>query len=63
MIEVIIERWTQRDGTTEYLWSIWREGERAAMGEPRQSADAAESEALDSCRRSLRQEPDRITRL
>ena len=63
VIEVIIERWTQRDGTIDYLWSIWRDGKRAAMGEPRRSADAAESEALESCRRSLHREPDRITRL
>ena len=63
VIEVIIERWTQRDGSTDYLWSIWRDGKRAAMGEPCDSAAAAETEALEVCRRSLGQVPDRITRL
>ncbi len=26
MIEVFIERWTRPDGTTEYRWSVWRDG-------------------------------------
>lgn len=63
MIEVIIERWTQRDGHTDFLWSIWHNGKRAAMGEPQRTAEDAEAEALAVCRRALKREPDRITRL
>jgi hypothetical protein len=63
MIEIIIERWSQRDGRTDYLWSIWRDGKRTAMGEPHKSAEAAEAEAREACRRSLQEAPDRITRL
>lgn len=63
MIEVIIERWTQRDGRTDFLWSIWQDGKRVGMGQPLGTADQAEAEALELCRRALRREPDRITRL
>ncbi len=32
MIEVVIERWTRPDSTTEYRWSVWRDGHRIEMG-------------------------------
>lgn len=63
MIEVIIERWIQRDGRTDFLWSIWQDGKRVAMGQPLGAAGKAEAEALELCRRALGREPDRITRL
>ena len=63
MIEVIIERWIQRDGHTDFTWSIWQNGKRAAMGQAKCTAEVAEAEALELCRRALKREPDRITRL
>jgi hypothetical protein len=63
MIEIIIERWTQRDGRTHFMWSLWQDSKRAAMSEPHQSADDAETAALAACRRALKREPDRVTRL
>ena len=27
MLEVIIERWTNPDGSTDYMWSVWQSGE------------------------------------
>ncbi len=32
MIEVVIERWSRPDSTTEYRWSVWRDGHRIEMG-------------------------------
>lgn len=63
MIEIIIERWTQRDGRTDFMWSLWQGGKRAAIGQPTDSAEEAEALALDACRRVLGRDPDRITRL
>jgi len=63
MIEVIVERWNQRDGGVDFMWSLWQDGKRAAMSQPHKSAEAAEAEALDTCRRILKREPDRVTRL
>ncbi|HUI16890.1 MAG TPA: hypothetical protein VL244_04445 [Alphaproteobacteria bacterium] len=63
MIEVIIERWTQRDGHTDFMWSLWHHGKRAAMGDPLASSSEAEAQALAACRSTFRREPDRITKL
>jgi hypothetical protein len=63
MIEVIIERWKQRDGHVDFLWSVWSDGKRQAMGQPLPSAEAAETAALEVCRRVLQAAPDRVTRL
>jgi hypothetical protein len=32
MIQIIVERWSQRDGSVDWLWSIWQDGERKHMG-------------------------------
>ena len=63
MIEIIIERWKQRDGRTDFLWSLWRDGKRVTMGQPKSSAAQAEGDALESCKTMLKQPPDRVTRL
>jgi hypothetical protein len=63
MVEIIIERWIQRDGRTDFMWSVWRDGKRVAMGEPADSAEAAEAHGRAACRQMLGGEPDRITRL
>ena len=61
MIEVIIERWSQRDGTVDWLWSIWRNGERKHMGGAHDSSESAEMEARAACHRWLGCAPDNIT--
>ena len=63
MLEVMIEQWSNRDGTTDYLWSAWQNGTRIQMGGPHDSADGAEREASEYCRRALGADPDVVTRL
>ncbi len=64
MIEVVIERWTRSDSTTEYRWSVWRDGHRIEMGGKAFSdGDDCETEALDFCVKALGQKPDKVTRL
>ena len=63
MIEVMIERWTNPDGSIDRLWSLWRDGNRVKFGEKHDDATTAETEALAFCRRALGVEPDRVTRL
>lgn len=63
MLELLIERWTAPAGSTEYPWSLWRDGRQLLYGDRHGSAGAAEAEAIEFCRQNLHQEPDRITRL
>ncbi len=64
MLEVVIERWTGSDGTTDYRWSVWRDGLRIEMGSGAHSnAVECESEALDFCMKGLGRKPDKVTRL
>ena len=63
MLELMIERWTAPGGSTEYPWSLWRDGGQLHYGRHHGSAEAAEAEGIEFCRRTLHQEPDRITRL
>ncbi len=64
MIEVIIERWTRPHSTTEYRWSVWRDGHRIATGRKAfTDTDDCETEALDFCVKALGQKPDEVTRL
>jgi hypothetical protein len=32
MIEIMIERWTNAEGETDFRWSVWRDGFRIQMG-------------------------------
>lgn len=61
MIEVMIERWTQRDGSIDWLWSIWEDGERRHMGGAHPSAETAEMEARAHCHRYMGGAPDDVT--
>lgn len=61
MIEVMIERWSQRDGSVDWLWSIWRDGEREHMGGAHDSPESAEMEARAACHRRLGCGPDNVT--
>lgn len=63
MLEVMIEQWSNRDGTTDFLWSAWQNGERIQMGGPHNSAEAAEQEAVEHCIRALGAPPDTVTKL
>ena len=63
MLEIIVERWSNRDGSVDYLWSVWLDGRRREMGGPVQDAAAAEAAAAEYCRGQLARKPDRVTRL
>lgn len=64
MLELIIERWTNANGTTAFLWSAWDGGRRVAMGPGGYpDGEACEAEALAFCQRELGRRPDRVTRL
>jgi hypothetical protein len=62
-IEVIVERWSNPDKSTDYRWSVWHAGSRVQMGGPHDSADASEREAIEFCRKSFQRAPDRVERL
>lgn len=63
MTEVMIERWTNRDGGVDFLWSVWRDGSRVHMGGPFPTAEAAEAAAREFCTDRLGTEPDLVSRL
>ena len=63
MLDIMIEQWNNLDGSTDYLWSVWRDGRRVHMGGTHTTADAAETEARAYCRGQLGAEPDGVTRL
>lgn len=61
MIEVMIERWSQRDGSVDWLWSIWEDGARRHMGSAHSDAASAETEARAVCQRFFGRPPDTVT--
>ncbi len=64
MIEVVIERWDNFDGSVDFRWSVWRDGRRLHMaGEAYRNAESCEDEARLFCLRGLGHEPDKVTRL
>ena len=63
MTELIIERWTNLNQTTDYRWSVWVEGKRVQMGGPHRSAEESEREGRGYCQKELSLDPDRVTRL
>ena len=63
MTELIIERWTNLNQSTDYRWSVWVEGKRVQMGGPHKTAEDSEREGKTYCRKSLARDPDRVTRL
>jgi hypothetical protein len=62
MIEIMVERWSGRDGGEEFRWSLWQNGRRLTMGGPHPTAEASEAEARAACAK-LQLEPGRVTRL
>lgn len=63
MVELIIEHWRNSDGSSHFLWSVWRDGKRVEMGRPAADALAAEQAGGQWCWRVLKAPPDRVTRL
>ncbi len=63
MLEVMIERWSRREGGDNFLWSVWRDGSRVQMGGPVDTSASAEEQAIDYCRSELGRLPDRVTPL
>ena len=61
MIEIMIERWSQRDGSVDWLWSIWQDGQRLHMGKPHPTAENAEMEARAVCQKFTGKAPDDVT--
>jgi hypothetical protein len=61
MIQIIIERWSQRDGSVDWLWSIWQDGARKNMGGAHDDAASAEMEARAACHQHFGQPPDDVT--
>ena len=62
-IDVIIERWGNANKSTDFRWSIWRDGARVQMGGPHASAEDSERDAVEFCRKEFQRTPDRIERL
>lgn len=60
MLNVIVERWSNADGSTDYHWSVWQDGRRIQMGGKHGSAEAAEQEARLYCQQALAVEPDGV---
>lgn len=64
MVEIVIERWTNPDGSMDFRWSLWRSGHRLRMGhDVHATSESCEKDAREYCARGLGVEPDRITRL
>ena len=63
MLEVIIERWLNPDGSTDFMWSVWQDGARIQMSGTHPTSDAAEAEAFEFCTETMNSTPDRVTRL
>jgi hypothetical protein len=63
MVEVIIERWTNPDGSTNFMWSVWQNGNRVQMSGTYVTSEAAEADASEFCTETLNAMPDRVTRL
>ncbi len=61
MIEIMIERWTNAEGETDFRWSVWDEGHPIQMGENVHSrADDCEAQAAEFSWRKLGRKPDRV---
>ena len=63
MVELMIEQWSQPDGSIRYLWSIWQGGKRIGIGEGATTAEAAERAGRQWCLQTIAAPPDRVTRL
>lgn len=62
-LDIVIERWSNFDKSTDYRWSVWQGGSCVHMGGPHSSVEECEREAVAFCRKDLQCEPNRIERL
>ena len=42
MLEVIVERWTNPDGSVDFMWSVWQDGNRIQMSGTYPTSEAAD---------------------
>ena len=63
MLEIIIERWDNADGSSSFFWSLWQSGRRIHIGGKSSAAVDAKQEALAFCRDRFRAPPDRLREL
>ena len=63
MIELVIERWRDFTGKTDYLWSLWQGEERLGLQGPFDSPDTAEKNGCAYVQDKMGRIPDQITRL
>ena len=63
MVELVIERWSNVDGSSHYLWSVWHDGKRLEMSGRIAAPESAEAQGRAWCEKSLGRSPDRVTRL
>jgi hypothetical protein len=63
MIELIIERWSNLDGSSHYLWSVWQDGKRLEMSGRIAGVESAEALGRAWCEKTIGRGPDRVTRL
>ncbi len=62
MIEIVIERWTNAEGETDFRWSIWSDGNRIQIGQsPHSTTENCEAQALEFCWPKLGRKSDRTT--
>jgi len=61
MIELMIERWDNLDGSSHYLWSVWQDGRRLEMSGRIAGAESAEALGRAWCEKSLGRGPDKVT--
>lgn len=63
MIELIVERWRNLDGSEHFLWSVWQDGKRVEMSGRLASATTAETRGRAWCEKAFARGPDRTTQL
>ncbi|MEA2783470.1 MAG: hypothetical protein QOK29_5014 [Rhodospirillaceae bacterium] len=63
MIELVIEKWGNPDGSAHYVWSLWQDGKRLEMSGRIAGAETAEVLGRAWCEKSVGRAPDRVTRL
>ena len=62
-MDVMIERWSDPDGSERFLWSVWKEGKRLEVGGRFDSPGAAEAAARQYCQERFGREPERVRQL
>ncbi|PPR10902.1 MAG: hypothetical protein CFH41_01481 [Alphaproteobacteria bacterium MarineAlpha11_Bin1] len=61
LIKVMKKRWSQRDRSTDWPWSVWQDSERKYNGGAYVDAAAVETGACTAFQKMLGRDPDGIT--